>query len=131
MGGTWTTGTISADGVTLTWHDGGSSNISLDGDEIRLYLDGEMFQGRLEDGRIIWSDGDIWERISKQTQETPLEEIWDTPRRSPRPQHDQAALEEERPANAAPDWNGVNVTSAEEDASVASAEEIVPVASAE
>jgi hypothetical protein len=60
--GTWTKGAISADGATLTWRDGRFSIISIDGDKITLYLDGKVHEGQMDENRIYWSDGDIWER---------------------------------------------------------------------
>jgi hypothetical protein len=36
--------------------------VSTEEDRIALHIEDELVQGRLEDRRILWNDGDIWER---------------------------------------------------------------------
>lgn len=53
-------GTITADNSMVVSIDGAVSSISIDGDKISI---DEARRGRLEDKRISWSDGSIWERL--------------------------------------------------------------------
>lgn len=64
--GAWTSVTIvtiSAETSTAIAPDGFIYKVSTDGDRIALHLEDEVVRGRLEDRRrIVWNDGDIWER---------------------------------------------------------------------
>jgi hypothetical protein len=62
--GSWTGGSISDDLLTLTSPSGIVSDISTNEDTVILPLAGEVYYGQLTDdrNRIVWNDGDIWNR---------------------------------------------------------------------
>ena len=41
-------------------------NFSKDGMSIEMVIEGHLFTGELRDGKIHWSDGDVWIKSKKQ-----------------------------------------------------------------
>lgn len=49
-------------GDTITWADGHNSTFELHGNRIVLQMEHGVFEGDVQDHRIIWSDKDVWTR---------------------------------------------------------------------
>lgn len=59
--GKWSEGAIS--GTSLTFKSGIKNTIEiLDGKQCKMTLRGKSYTGKLKDGKLHWSDGDVWTR---------------------------------------------------------------------